>query len=147
MDTEGSNLKETFAFHPFLIKPNEEELTALYGSQDRSRASVISLMMKCREEGVENVLVTLGGEGALFLSGTGQLYHAGILGEQKVVSTVGAGDSTIAGFLAGLARYGEDYEQVLRLACAAGTATACRAWLCTAEEAESMLEHIVVSRL
>ena len=147
VDTEGDTLKKTFAYHPFLIKPNEEELLALYDAEDGSIPSLVSLMMKCREEGAENVLVTLGGKGALFLSLSGGLYHAQIREEQPVISTVGAGDSTIAGFLAGLSRCGECFEDVLRLACAAGTATACKKWLCTAAEAEAMLPYISVGRL
>ena len=147
VDTEAENLKATLPYHPFLIKPNEEELLTLYGSTDRSTASVVSLMMKCQADGAENVLVTLGGEGAFFLSGNGDLLHATVIEKQKVVSTVGAGDSTVAGFLAGMTRFGGRYEEALQLACAAGSATACRKWLCTEKDILSMLKEIEVSKL
>lgn len=147
VDTEGDNLKQTFRYRPFLIKPNEEELAALYGSPGNTRKTIVSLMKRCREDGVRNVLVTLGGRGALFLSEEGQLYQVRIKKEQSVISTVGAGDSTIAGFLAGLIRYQDRYEEVLSLACAAGTATACVKWLASAEEIETLKNQIAVSRL
>lgn len=148
VDTEGEDLKRTFAYHPFLIKPNEEELLALYQGSDSSRDGIVALMKNCHNDGVKNVLVTLGGAGALLLTETGELYQAVISGEYEILSTVGAGDSTIAGFLAGMIRYGDQHEEeALALACAAGTATACRQWLAGRQEIESLTDHIRVSRL
>ena len=147
VDTEADNLRTTFAHHPFLIKPNEDELTGVFNSTDRSTASIVSLMTKCQDEGVRNILVTMGGDGALLLSEDGSLYHAVVTGTHRVISTVGAGDSTLAGFLAGMKHYEGQYEDALRLACAAGTATACRKWLCTREEAEAVMGSISVTRL
>ncbi len=144
VDTEGDDLRKTFKYRPFLIKPNQEELMKLFGCEDDSLPSVISMMRICRKEGVMNVLVTLGGEGALFLSAEGRLYQVSITGERKVVSTVGAGDSSIAGFLAGIKRFGDQYEEILRFACAAGTATACKKWLSTKEEIEEAMKDINV---
>ena len=133
MDTEGENLRQTFPYHPYLIKPNEEELLALYRNSDRdtdgdknsdinrekspdkSMETMISLMKKCQEEGVLNVMVTLGSDGALLLTQEGDLYQAKITGNSRAVSTVGAGDSTIAGFLAGMSKYRGDYEEALQL--------------------------------
>ena len=145
VDTEGDDLRKTFTYHPFLIKPNQEELLKLFDCEDDSLLSIVSMMRRCQTEGVRNVLVTLGGEGALFLSAEGKVYQVSITGEHKVVSTVGAGDSTVAGFLAGMKQYGDRYEDVLRLACAAGTATACKKWLSTKEEIEETMKHIEVA--
>ena len=147
VDTEAGNLRRTFPYHPFLIKPNEDELLGLYESTDRSTASIVSLMTKCRADGVRNILVTMGADGALLLTEEDELYHAVVDSTHPVVSTVGAGDSAVAGFLAGMQRYGGRHADALRLACAAGSATACTKWLCTREEAEAMLPHISVSRL
>ena len=147
VDTDAANLKAALPYHPYLIKPNEEELLGLYNSTDRSTATAVSLMMKCQEDGAENVLVTLGGDGALFLSHTGELFHILVRGKHQVISTVGSGDSTIAGFLAGMMRCEGHYEDALRLACAAGSATACKKWLCTEEEIQSMTGSIEVCRL
>ena len=148
VDTEGGNLKQTFAYRPFLIKPNEEELLALYGSSDTGE--IVTLMSKCREEGVSNVMVTLGSKGALLLTEDGALYRAVVRGQKQAVSTVGAGDSTVAAFLAGLARYqgaDDQYEKALQLACAAGTATACCKWLARREEIEEMMKDILTERI
>lgn len=148
-DTEGDNLKATLSYHPFLIKPNEEELLALYEDAAKKNAAevpepvLISLMEKCHEDGACNVLVTLGDRGALFLSEAGDVFRVNVTGSHPVISTVGAGDSAIAGFLAGLR--GGQYEQALRLSCAAGTATACTKWLCTGDDAEQMVTFIDVS--
>ena len=147
-DTEGDNLKATLPYHPFLIKPNEEELLALYEDAGRKNAAVpepvlISLMERCHADGARNVLVTLGGRGALFLSEKGDVFRVTVTGSHPVISTVGAGDSAIAGFLAGLLQ--GNYEHALRLSCAAGTATACAKWLCTRDNAEYMVTCIDVS--
>ncbi len=165
VDTEGENLRQTFPYHPYLIKPNEEELLALYKNSDRdtdgdknsdisrekspdkSMETMISLMKKCQEEGVRNVMVTLGGDGALLLTQKGDLYQAKIIGNSRPVSTVGAGDSTIAGFLAGMEKYRGDYEEALQLACAAGTATACQKWLAGAEQIRKAQQEIEVVKL
>ena len=156
-DTEGDNLKATLPYHPFLIKPNEEELLALYDAAEKCdpaevpESVLISLMGRCRKDGARNVLVTLGGRGALFLSEEGDVFRVTVTGSHQIISTVGAGDSAIAGFLAGLQRCGagsisrEQYEHALRLSCAAGTATACRKWLCDGEDAENMAACIHVS--
>ena len=160
VDTEGDNLKATLPYHPFLIKPNEEELLALYGTTTISDSVLISLMERCRADGARNVLVTLGGRGALFLSEEGNVFRVTVTGSHEVVSTVGAGDSAIAGFLAGLREYNnmhsgisgdagalrrKQYEHALRLSCAAGTATACTKWLSGGDDIMQMVKCINVS--
>ena len=151
VDTEGENLKNTFRFHPFLIKPNEEELLGLFAvdnGEGRSKEEVIiSLMHKCREDGAENVLVTRGGDGALLLTQDGDLFRSEITGSCHVVSTVGAGDSAVAGFLAGLKRYDGQYEKALQLSCAAGTATAGTMWLGSTAQIEKWLESVDVQKV
>lgn len=146
VDAEGTSLRSTFKYRPFLIKPNKEELMNLFCEEDDSASSIIDLMKRCQAEGVMNVLTTIGKEGAVFLSQSGELYQARITENVQVVSTVGAGDSTIAGFLAGLRIYENRIEYALRLACAAGTATSCRKWLCEESEVKQMIERIEVSR-
>ena len=144
VDTEGDALRGTFRAHPFLIKPNEEELLSLFGYSEGSPALLRELMSRCRGEGARNVLLTMGGEGALLLAQDGRFYEARLLRRRAAVSTVGAGDSTIAGFLAGLAR-GDDLADALRLACAAGCATAYTKWLADKEEIEAAARDIAVN--
>lgn len=141
-DAEGKSLRSTFCHHPFLIKPNLEELLKLFDGEDGSGLTVTELMKKCQREGALNVLVSMGKDGALYLSRDGALYRVRIKACPQAVSTVGAGDSTIAGFLAGMERFGSQTEEVLRFACAAGSATAGRKWLLEKGDAERMLGYI-----
>ena len=104
-------------------------------------------MYKCREDGAENVLVTRGGDGALLLTQDGDLYKSQITGSCHVVSTVGAGDSAVAGFLAGMKRYDGQYEKALQLSCAAGTATAGTMWLGSTAQIEKWLESVDVQKV
>ncbi len=147
VDSEGESLRNTFRYHPFLIKPNKDELMDLFGENGGGAASIVTLMKRCREEGVLNVLVSLGQDGAVFLSQQDRLYRVSIRQAAEAVSTVGAGDSTIAGFLAGLERFGNRTEEALRFACAAGTATACRKWLLEADDMERVLDCINVEEI
>ena len=147
VDTSGKALKDTFAHHPWLIKPNLDELCELFGETDRTEARVLQMMEECCRLGVQNVLVSLGGDGAILRTGTGEAYRAGIKAEKKILSTVGAGDSLLAGFLAGMIENPADTGAALLQACAAGTATACRTWLCEREDVEREKENIAVMRM
>ena len=144
VDAEGEALHSTFRYRPFLIKPNQDELLEMYHSEKNTEEEIISLMHRAQEEGAVNVFVTLGGDGALLLTEDGMLYRAVLENRQPMVSTVGAGDSSIGGFLAGLERYDGDAAKSMRLACAAGTATAYRKWLASGEEIEAVLENVSV---
>lgn len=114
---------------PFLIKPNEQEIAAFTGGMipDPATAEGIGVIAGTAaslvEDGIGNVLVTLGGEGAVFACSDG-IYRA-TAPRITAVSTVGAGDSTIAGFLAGIAR-GEDTEGILKTALSFGSAACLR---------------------
>ncbi len=147
LDTEGEALSNTFSYSPFLIKPNEEELLSLFNCRDESEEGLIKCMEKCREEGVLNILLTRGEKGALLLAQNGEIYKAELIKKRKVVSTVGAGDSTLAGFLAGLNEYGGDLEKSLRLACAAGCAASYTRWLPEAGDIRDCLSDIEVYKL
>ncbi len=120
VDTEGEALTAALPYRPFLIKPNRAELETLAGcllpTEDDLRAAAIAL----RQAGAQNVLVSLGGDGALLLDEYGNFHRAPSI-PVTPVNTVGAGDSMVAGFLAGLPL---GYEYALRLGIAAGGATA-----------------------
>ncbi len=120
VDMDGAALKYALAQKPYLIKPNYEELCALFGKAEMSLNEVAAAAAELREEGISNVLVSLGGDGALLASSDGNIYRVAAP-EVDVVSTVGAGDSFLAGFLAGEER---GAQFALALASAAGSATA-----------------------
>lgn len=120
VDMDGAALKYALTKKPYLIKPNYEELCALFGKAEMSDNEVASAAARLRNEGVSNVLVSLGGRGALLASSDGNIYRVAAP-QVDVVSTVGAGDSFLAGFLAGEER---GAQFALALASAAGSATA-----------------------
>ena len=169
VDTEGSALRDVLRFQPFLIKPNEEELLGLFpelwdpeeavfekscssgrdGAEpwtpDHKTAGLILRMRQCQELGARNILLSCGSDGAWLLTEKGSLYHALLQEKRAAVSTVGAGDSMLAGFLASLSRDRDDMEKALKLACAAGSATAYSRWLGSGALAEELRETIRVS--
>lgn len=122
VDAEGALLAGVLPYRPFLIKPNRAELEGLAGRPLPADADVSRAAAALQAAGARNVLVSLGGEGALLRTETGRTLRieapAG-----RVVNSVGAGDSMVAGFLAGWAAQG-DYAAALHLGAAAGSATA-----------------------
>lgn len=135
IDAEGELLRNTLKEKPFLIKPNRQELEGLFGKLLTSRDSIILAAKQLQKEGAENVLVSLGGEGAIFVDPLGNVYEQAAPAG-KPINSVGAGDSMVAGFLAGLVMepggnsgdYKEfthrDYLRALRWGSAAGGAAA-----------------------
>ena len=122
VDVTGKELQKTLPFHPFLIKPNLEELEDLFTVRIKTLGEVRYYARELQHMGAANVLVSMGAEGMLLLTEEKTaLYAKGVKG--KVANTVGAGDSSVAGFLAGWEAT-HSYEEALRLAAAAGTATA-----------------------
>lgn len=136
VDTSGEALLCALSEKPWLVKPNRDELAALVGRELPTLADVIEAAEWLRDKGAENVLVSLGGEGALLCAEGTRVYQPAPQGE--VVGTVGAGDSLVAGFAAGWQRTG-DPVQALRLGVACGSATACCEGLADSEGIEAML--------
>lgn len=129
-DMDGASLALAVSKRPYLIKPNLEEFCSLCGRHNMTIEEIAAEGSRLRREGVKNVLVSLGGDGALLASCDGNIYRASAPA-CDVISTVGAGDSLLAGFLAG-----EDGSPSLALALgvAAGSATAARTGLASGEE-------------
>ncbi len=121
-DATGDQLRATLGNRPFLVKPNHHELGDLFGVRIDSERDAITYAEKLRDMGAQNVLISRGREGALLLDEQGRLHKTGIVQDQPI-NAVGAGDSMVAGFLAGYLSRG-DYGYALRLGSAAGNATA-----------------------
>ena len=136
VDTTGEALLCALREKPWLVKPNRDELAALVGKDLPALDDVIEAAQWLREQGAENVLVSLGKDGALLCAEGKRLYQPAPDG--KVIGTVGAGDSLVAGFAAGWQRYG-DVAQALQLGVACGSATACSEGLADSESVEAML--------
>ena len=137
VDATGDLLLNVLKYKPFVIKPNNFELQEILGSEIGSDEDLISAAKKLQDMGALNVLVSLGGDGALLLDANG-IVHKVKAHKITPVNTVGAGDSMLAGFLCG-AENGYDYA--LKLANAAGGATAASVSLATKEEIFALLEN------
>lgn len=130
VDASRNILLNSLKYRPFLVKPNLAELQETVGRLLETQADISKAAHQLQTMGAENVLVSLGEKGALLLDVSGTEYFAPAI-TITPVNTVGAGDSMVAGFLAGV-DYG--YETALRLSIAAGSATAASSGLATKEE-------------
>ena len=144
IDTSGEALLESLSLHPWLIKPNKEELEALLSCSLNNAEKIRPAMEQAQELGAENILLSLGAEGAALLTKEGQFYRAAAEGPFQVRSTVGAGDSLTAGFLAAKVQEKNDAE-ALQFAVAAGTAAVCSPWLPEKAEICEMLSIAVLN--
>ncbi len=134
VDAVGDLLLNVLQYSPFLIKPNHHELGEIFGVTLRTREEVVPYARKLQKKGAENVLVSMSGQGAVLVDGTGRV-HSLPAPKGTLVNAVGAGDSMVAGFLAGFAKKA-DYEYAFRLGVAAGSATAFSETLAAREEIE-----------
>ncbi len=139
VDAEGEALLDALAYRPFCIKPNRDELSGIFGRALSTDAEVTECAAALQQKGARNVLVSLGGEGALLLDETG-CTHRAFAPAGTVQNTVGAGDSMVAGFLAGWHAAGS-YAEALRWGAAAGSATAFSAGLANGESIQKLLEN------
>ena len=122
VDASGKLLLDVLPLRPYLIKPNLHEAQELTDVKIRTKEDAFECARRLRRLGAQNVIISLGAEGAVFVSENDECYALKV-SPQKVVSTVGAGDSMIGGFLYGSSR-GGDIETAFRYAVAAGSATA-----------------------
>ncbi len=132
VDATGELLLNVLEYHPFLIKPNNHELGEIFGVQLKTREAVIPYARKLRERGARNVLVSMAGQGAVLVDENGAVYELPApLG--KLVNAVGAGDSMVAGFLAGW-MLKKEYLHAFKMGIAAGSASAFSELLATEAE-------------
>lgn len=122
VDAAGELLRRVLERHPFLVKPNHHELGELFGKKITSREEAASCAERLRDMGAMNVLVSMAGEGAVLAAEDGKAYQAPAP-EGKLVNGVGAGDSMVAGFLAGWMEQ-KDYAHAFYMGLAAGSASA-----------------------
>lgn len=136
VDATKDLLLNVLEFHPFLIKPNNHELGEIFGVELSTRESVVPYAKKIQEKGARNVLVSMAGEGAVLVDETG-VVHSLPAPKGTLVNAVGAGDSMVAGFLAGWAEK-QEYEHAFKMGVAAGSASAFSEGFATREEIEQM---------
>lgn len=140
VDAAGQLLAKVLPYQPFLIKPNHHELAEIVGRPLQDEAAITAAARELQARGARNVLVSMAGDGALLLDETGSVHRIGAP-KGTVVNSVGAGDSMLAGFLAGYLESGS-YEQALRLGTACGSATAFSVGLATRSQIQALLEQL-----
>ena len=140
VDAERDLLTRVLKYHPFVIKPNNHELGAIFGVKLTTKDEVIPYAKKLQEQGARNVLISMAGEGAVFVSEKGEVVKSEAP-KGKLVNSVGAGDSMVAGFVAGTIETG-DYAQAFRMGLCTGSASAFSPDLATRPEVEALLEQL-----
>jgi tagatose 6-phosphate kinase len=146
LDASGSLLKAGIEARPDIIKPNRKELMELIGRQIKTRDEIVAAAGEIRAKGLETVIVSLGGEGAVFVTGEG--VFAGTTPKVDVVNTVGCGDSMVAGFATGICRK-LPMTETIKLAMAVSTANALRkeTGFFIQEDLERLLTMVGVTRI
>ena len=140
VDATQDLLLNVLPYHPFLIKPNHHELGEIFNVELSERSEVIPYGRKLQEMGARNVLVSMSGKGAVLVAENGEVYSSEAP-KGKLVNGVGAGDSMVAGFLAGWMEK-KDYQHAFYMGVSAGSASAFSEYLATKEEIKAVLESI-----
>ena len=136
VDATKDLLMNVLPYHPFLIKPNNYELGEIFGVELMTREEVVPYGKKLQEMGAQNVLISMAGEGAALIAADGKIFEAPAP-KGTLVNGVGAGDSMVAGFMAGWMQK-QDYEHAFYMGVSAGSASAFSENLATKEEIETV---------
>ena len=141
VDATKDLLLNVLEYHPFLIKPNNHELGEIFDVKLTTREEVIPYGRKLQEKGARNVLVSMAGEGAVLIAEDGQVFDAPAP-KGKLINGVGAGDSMVAGFVAGWIEK-LDYEYAFHMGVASGSASAFSENLATKEEIINVYNQVM----
>ena len=140
VDATKDLLINVLKYKPFLIKPNNHELGEIFGVELKTRQDVIPYGKKLQEKGARNVLISMAGEGAVLVAEDGQVFEKPAP-KGTLVNGVGAGDSMVAGFMAGWMEK-QDHEYAFHMGISAGSASAFSENLATREEIQAVYEQV-----
>ena len=140
VDATKDLLVNVLKYHPFLVKPNNHELGEIFGAELKTREDVIPYGKKLQGKGARNVLISMAGEGAVLVAEDGQVFKEPAP-KGRLVNGVGAGDSMVAGFVAGWMEK-KDYEYAFHMGIAAGSASAFSENLATEEEIKAVYRQV-----
>ncbi len=140
VDAAGEPLTAAIACKPFVIKPNLPEVCALFDCEIETWWDALPYGRKLVEMGAENVLLSLGGDGALLFTSEERVWHLSAP-HGTVRNAVGSGDSMLGGFLAACAQ-GQSLTEALRMGVAAGSATAFSEWIADRPQIEALLREL-----
>ena len=138
VDATKDLLVNVLQYHPFLIKPNNHELGEIFGVKITEKEDVITYAKKMQEKGAGNVLVSMAGDGAVLVAEDGSIFQAEAP-NGKVVNSVGAGDSMVAGFVTGYLKTGS-YKEAFQMGVCTGSASAFSEELATEPEVLALLD-------
>ena len=142
VDAEKKLLLNVLKYHPFLIKPNNHELGDMFGVKLTTDEEIITYAKKLQEKGAQNVLISMAGDGAILLTADGKHYKSPAP-KGKLINSVGAGDSMVAGFITGYIESQGDFETAFHMGVATGSASAFSENLATRPEVEALLKTII----
>ena len=145
LDTTKVSLLACLPYRPFIIKPNQQELEELFGVNIQTQEEMLNYAFKLQEKGARNVLVSCGGDGAFLVSETGQVFASNVP-TGKLINSVGAGDSMLAGFMAKFIET-NDFRKSLKQGAASGSATAFSVGIATKELIEELIPHIEIAEI
>ncbi|PIM93038.1 1-phosphofructokinase [Fusobacterium animalis] len=122
LDSSGETFSKSLKYKPFLIKPNKDELKEYARREFKNNQEIVNYVRENLVDKAEHVIISLGGEGALYIDKNFSLFAYPLRVKENVVNTVGAGDSVVAGFVNYMLKH-NDVEGAFRFAVACGTAT------------------------
>ncbi|MEG1483171.1 1-phosphofructokinase [Clostridium sp.] len=140
VDATGDLLLNVLNYKPFLIKPNHHELAELFNVEIKNEDEIIHYAKKLREMGAQNVLISMAGDGAIFITETGEVIKSTVP-KGKLKNSVGAGDSMVGGFIAGYLKNNK-LEEAFKMGVATGSASAFSEGLATKDKVEKLLLQI-----
>ena len=138
VDTTGDLLLNVLKYHPFLIKPNIHELSELFSTEIKTKEDEVQYGLKLQDMGAQNVIVSMAGDGAVFICENGEIYKSEAP-KGVVKNSVGAGDSMVAGFLAGFCET-KDFAKAFKMGVCTGSASAFSEDLATKEQVRQVMD-------
>lgn len=145
VDATKNLLLNVLKYKPFLIKPNNHELAEMFNVELNTTEDVVFYARKLKEMGAQNVLISMGKDGALLVTENDEVFASSVA-KGEVINSVGAGDSMVAGFIAGYLK-SNSYEEALRLGAASGGATAFSSDLATREFIDKLVDEIKIEKI
>lgn len=142
VDATGDLLMKVLKYRPFVIKPNNHELEEMFHVKLFEQTDIVKYAKKLQEMGAKNVLISMAGDGAIFVCQDGKVYFSKAP-KGKVKNSVGAGDSMVAGFTAGYIQT-KDFKEAFKMGVATGSASAFSENLATREEVNNLYKTIQI---
>lgn len=145
LDSSGETFNKSLKYKPFLIKPNKDELKVYAKKGFKNNQEIIDYVRNNLVDKAEHVIISLGGEGALYIDKNFSLFAHPLKIKENVINTVGAGDSVVAGFVNYMLKH-NDVEKAFRFAVACGTATSFSEDIGELDYIEKIYDKLVIEK-